>query len=119
MSDCRANPDPPYRPAQPVCYAARTNRLPRQEVLVGVMSIIWMIIVGFIVGALARWFYPGAIALGFWATAIVGVVGSLVGGVIGGLIWRSPDGRFHPAGWILSIVGALVVLWVYLNYIAK
>ena len=85
----------------------------------GVMSIIWMIIVGFIVGALARWFYPGAIALGFWATAIVGVVGSLVGGVIGGLIWRSPEGRFHPAGWILSIVGALIVLWIYLNYIVK
>jgi uncharacterized membrane protein YeaQ/YmgE (transglycosylase-associated protein family) len=42
-----------------------------------------------------------------------------VGGVIGGLIWRSPDGRFHPAGWILSIVGALIVLWVYLNYIAR
>jgi len=119
MSDRRAIPSRPYKAAQPVCYAARTNRLPRQEVLVGVMSIIWMIIVGFIVGALARWFYPGAIALGFWATAIVGVVGSLVGGVIGGLIWRSPDGRFHPAGWILSIVGALVVLWVYLNYIAK
>ena len=40
-------------------------------------------------------------------------------GVIGGLIWKSPDGKFHPAGWILSIVGALIVLWLYLSYIAK
>ena len=85
----------------------------------GIMSLIWMIIVGFIVGVLARWIYPGTIAMGFWATAIVGVIGSLVGGVIGGMIWKSPDGRFHPGGLILSVVGALIVLWVYLNYFAK
>ena len=77
----------------------------------GIMSIIWMIVVGFIVGVLARWFYPGAIGMGFWMTTLLGIVGSLVGGVIGGLIFRSPDGKFHPAGWIMSIVGALIVLW--------
>ena len=85
----------------------------------GLLQIISMIVVGFIVGALARWFYPGAVGMGFWATSIVGIVGSLIGGVIGGLIWKSPDGKFHPAGGILSIVGALIVLWLYLSYIAK
>jgi len=84
---------------------------------VGVMHIISMIIVGLIVGILARWIYPGAVGMGFIATVVVGIIGSLIGGIIGGLIWRSPDGKFHPAGWILSIVGALIVLWVYLNYI--
>ena len=84
----------------------------------GIMHIIWMIIVGFIVGVVARFVYPGAIDLGFWATSVVGIIGSLVGGVIGGLIWRSADGKFHPAGFILSVVGALVVLWLYLNFIA-
>ena len=83
----------------------------------GLMHIIWMIIVGFIVGVIARFVYPGAIAMGFWGTALVGIIGSLVGGVIGGLIWRSPDGKFHPAGWILSVVGALIVLWLYLNFV--
>jgi len=85
----------------------------------GLMSLIWMIIVGFIVGVLARWLYPGTITLGFWATAVVGIIGSLVGGVIGSLLWRSRDGRFHPAGLVLSVVGALVVLWIYLNYFLK
>jgi len=85
----------------------------------GVMSVIWMIIVGFIVGVLARWLYPGTVAMGFWATALIGIIGSLVGGVVGGLLFRSPDGRFHPAGIILSVVGALAVLWLYLNYVAK
>ncbi|HJU21661.1 MAG TPA: GlsB/YeaQ/YmgE family stress response membrane protein, partial [Casimicrobiaceae bacterium] len=83
-----------------------------EEVRVGLLHIIWMIIVGFIVGVLARWFYPGAVTMGFWATAAVGIIGSLVGGVIGGLLWRSPDGKFHPAGFILSIIGALIVLWL-------
>ena len=84
----------------------------------GIIHIVWMIIVGFIVGVVARFVYPGAIELGFWATSVVGIIGSLVGGVIGGLIWRSADGKFHPAGFILSVVGALVVIWVYLNFIA-
>ena len=85
----------------------------------GILHIVWMIVVGFIVGALARWIYPGTIPMGFWATALVGIIGSLVGGVIGGVLWRSPDGKFHPAGWILSTLGALVVLWLYLTYVVK
>lgn len=82
----------------------------------GIMSIIWMIVVGFIVGLLARFFYPGAVALGFWMTTLLGIAGSLVGGVIGSLIWKSPDGSFHPAGWFLSLIGALILLWGYLNF---
>jgi len=83
------------------------------------LSIIWMIIVGFIVGIIARFVYPGAVAMGFWATAAVGIVGSLVGGLIGGAIWRAPGGKFHPAGFFLSIVGALIVLWLYLTFLVK
>jgi uncharacterized membrane protein YeaQ/YmgE (transglycosylase-associated protein family) len=82
------------------------------------MHIISMIIVGFIVGVIARFVYPGAIAMGFWATAAVGIIGSLIGGVIGGLAWRAPDNKFHPAGFFLSIIGALIVLWLYLNFVA-
>ena len=82
-----------------------------------IMSIVWMIIVGFIVGVLARFLYPGAIAMGFWMTTLLGIAGSLVGGVISSLIFRSGDGRFHPAGWIMSIIGAMVLLWAYLNLV--
>jgi uncharacterized membrane protein YeaQ/YmgE (transglycosylase-associated protein family) len=76
-----------------------------------------MIVVGFIVGLLARFFYPGAVSMGFWMTTLMGIGGSIVGGVIGGMLWKSPDGRFHPAGWILSIVGAMILIWGYLNYL--
>ena len=81
----------------------------------GLMSLIWMIVVGLIVGALARFFYPGAVAMGWLGTIILGIVGSLVGGVIGSLFSRGRTG-FQPAGIILSVIGAVIVLWLYLNY---
>lgn len=83
----------------------------------GILHILSMIVVGFIVGALARWIYPGAVSMSVAATTVVGIIGSLVGGVIGGLMWKSADGRFHPAGWLLSIVGAVFVLLVYVTYV--
>ena len=58
----------------------------------------------------------GRRALGFWLTVALGIGGSLVGGVISSLIWKTPDGKFHPAGWIMSIVGACLLLWVYINF---
>jgi uncharacterized membrane protein YeaQ/YmgE (transglycosylase-associated protein family) len=82
----------------------------------GIMGIIGTILVGFVVGVLARFFYPGAVPLGFWLTVALGIGGSLVGGVISSLIWKTPDGKFHPAGWIMSIVGACLLLWVYINF---
>ena len=82
----------------------------------GFLSIIGTIIVGFIVGVLARWIFPGTVPLGFWFTVGLGIAGSVVGGVISDLIWKSPDGKFHPAGWILSIGGALLILWGYTRY---
>jgi uncharacterized membrane protein YeaQ/YmgE (transglycosylase-associated protein family) len=81
----------------------------------GIMSIIWLIVVGFVIGLLARFFYPGAVAMGFWMTTLLGVAGSLVGGVLGGLFWKSTNGGFHPAGWFLSIIGAMILIWGYLN----
>ncbi len=81
-----------------------------------ILGIISMIIVGFIVGLVARFFYPGAVDLGFWMTTALGVAGSLVGGVLSSLLWRSPDGKFRPAGWIMSIIGSMVLIWAYLTF---
>jgi uncharacterized membrane protein YeaQ/YmgE (transglycosylase-associated protein family) len=82
----------------------------------GIMGIIGTIIVGFIVGVLARFFYPGAIPMNFLLTVALGIGGSLVGGLISSLIWKSPDGKFQPAGWIMSIIGAVLLLWIYINF---
>ena len=60
---------------------------------------------------------PGAQAMNWMMTSLIGIAGSIVGGFISSLIWKSPDGQFHPAGWIMSIAGALIVLWGYLSLV--
>jgi uncharacterized membrane protein YeaQ/YmgE (transglycosylase-associated protein family) len=78
------------------------------------MSFVWMVVVGLVIGALARFFYPGSVAMGWIATVLLGIVGSLVGGFIGSLFSRGKTG-FQPAGLVLSVIGAVVTLWLYLN----
>jgi uncharacterized membrane protein YeaQ/YmgE (transglycosylase-associated protein family) len=76
------------------------------------LHLIWSIIVGFIVGVVARWIVPGAEHYGFLITAGIGIAGSLIGGVIGRMISKPPEGAaFHPAGFFLSIVGAVLLLF--------
>ena len=77
------------------------------------LHVIWSIIVGFVAGLLARAVTPGADQMGLIATTIVGIVGSLIGGFIGRLIHKpEPDAKFHPAGFLMSIVGAIVLLLI-------
>jgi len=77
------------------------------------LHLLWSIIVGFVVGLIARAIMPGVDAMGFWMTAIIGIGGSLVGGVIGMIVQRpAPGSPFHPAGFLLSIIGALVLLYL-------
>jgi len=73
-------------------------------------QIIWMIIIGVIVGVIAKLIMPGRDPGGFWVTAIIGIVGSFIGTFIGRALW---GGHGYTAGWIMSIVGAIIVLAVY------
>lgn len=82
-----------------------------------VIGIISTIVVGFVIGLIARALLPGADKLGFWLTSFLGIGGSLVGGLIGSLLSKSPDGRFRPAGILLSIVGAVLLLWGYNQFL--
>jgi uncharacterized membrane protein YeaQ/YmgE (transglycosylase-associated protein family) len=70
------------------------------------MSIIWMIIVGLIAGAIAKFIMPGKDPGGIIVTILLGIAGS----VIGGMLFGGRDGR---VGIIGSIVGALILLLLY------
>ncbi len=75
------------------------------------LHIIWSIVVGFIVGLIANAIM--GYHMGFWLTTAVGVGGSIVGGLIARIFSRPKDGAFfHPAGFILSIIGAILLLWI-------
>ena len=81
------------------------------------LHIIWSILVGFIVGLIARAIMPGIQHMGFIETTVIGIVGSIVGGLIARIFSRPADGSyFHPAGFIMSIIGAMIVLAVVLHF---
>ena len=75
--------------------------------------LLWMFIVGIVVGAIARWIMPGAENMGLIMTGIVGIAGSFIGGFIARLFSKPADGAIvHPAGLVMSVIGALILLFV-------
>jgi uncharacterized membrane protein YeaQ/YmgE (transglycosylase-associated protein family) len=76
------------------------------------MSLLIFLIFGFFVGLIARAVMPGNQKLGLIKTTLLGAAGSFVGGVLGNLISGEPWARVHSAGWIGSVIGAVVLLAV-------
>ena len=77
-------------------------------------AFIWWIIIGLIAGALARLIMPGRDPMGIIATILLGIVGSILGGLVSWAIWPAERASGVPrAGLILSIIGAIVVLWIW------
>ena len=75
------------------------------------MGIIVTIIVGFIVGLIARAIMPGNQSMGLIMTTILGIVGALLASYGGQALGLYADGSVP--GWIASVVGAIVVLFLY------
>lgn len=74
-------------------------------------GVIGWIIFGLIVGLLARLLMPGRDPGGFFITILLGIAGSLLGGWLGRVLGMYPPG--HPAGFLMSILGAVVLLALY------
>ena len=75
-------------------------------------QIIAWVVFGFIVGAIGRLLVPGRDPMGWLATIALGIVGSVVGGLIAYAL-RLGTGDYSPGGWIMSIVGAVIALLLY------
>jgi uncharacterized membrane protein YeaQ/YmgE (transglycosylase-associated protein family) len=78
------------------------------------LGIVWQLIVGLIVGVLARLILPGREAfpdgaLGWLLTALLGIAGAFIGGMIARAIWADAG---YAAGWIMSILGAILLLLI-------
>ena len=76
------------------------------------LSFIGWLIVGVIAGFIARALVPGRDNMGFLGTMLLGLVGSVLGGLVAGALIEG-DQDFEPASLIGSIIGAIVVLLVY------
>ena len=79
------------------------------------MHLIGQIIFGLVVGIIAKLLMPGKDPGGFIVTAILGIVGALVGTFIGRALW----GADYTAGWIAAIVGTILLLWLYRMFAGK
>lgn len=75
------------------------------------LGLIWTIIVGFVVGVVAKFLYPGSQHIGFFVTALLGIGGSLLAGYVGQAL-----GWYHvgeSAGFIASVIFACIILFIY------
>jgi uncharacterized membrane protein YeaQ/YmgE (transglycosylase-associated protein family) len=75
------------------------------------MGILWTILIGFIVGLVAKFLMPGRDPAGFIITVLIGVVGSVIATYLGrGLGWYQVG---ETAGFIAAVVGAMILLFIY------
>lgn len=77
------------------------------------MGIISWIILGLIVGILAKWIMPGKDEGGFIITVVLGIIGALVGGYLSQIFGIATMTGFNIKSLIFSVIGALLVLFIY------
>lgn len=81
------------------------------------MGIILTIVIGFLVGLIARALMPGDDIMGFIMTTLLGIGGALVGKFIGQGIGLYTEGE--PAGFFMSLLGAVILLFIYNQFRKK
>jgi len=74
------------------------------------MSYIWMAVIGFVVGLIARAILPGTQSLGIILTAVLGIAGSFLAGFAGRAMGWYTEGQ--PIGFLASVIGAIVLLFI-------
>ncbi len=75
------------------------------------LHVIWMVLIGLVVGILAKLLHPGKENMGIVMTTILGVAGSLVATFLGRLVGFYKEGE--AAGFLMAVVGAVVLLVIY------
>ncbi len=75
------------------------------------MGIVWTIVLGFVIGVIAKVIHPGKENMGFIATVLLGIAGSFLAGVVGQWLgwYRAGEG----AGFIASVIMAILLLVIY------
>ncbi len=71
-------------------------------------NIIGAIVAGLVIGILARWFYPGDVEMGWIATILLGICGSL----FAGLVVTSGGKQYQRAGCLASVLGAMALIFI-------
>jgi len=81
------------------------------------LAVLGWILFGLIVGAIAKLLMPGSDPGGIIVTMLIGIAGSVIGGFIGRAVgWYGPN---QGAGFLMSLVGAVILLWIYRVFVAR
>ena len=75
-------------------------------------AIISWAVFGLVAGAIARLLMPGRQPMSLVMTMALGVVGSMAGGFLSWAFAGAPNGQFQPSSMLMSVVGAIIVLWI-------
>ena len=75
------------------------------------MHYVWMVVIGLIVGVVAKFVHPGKDNMGMMLTIVIGIGGSVLATFLGGLAGLYKEGE--TAGFIMSVIGAVVLLVIY------
>lgn len=78
-------------------------------------TILGLIVIGLVAGFIARALVPGQQSMSVLQTILLGIVGSFVGGLLGRLLFGSGNSLVQPSSWIGSIIGAVIVLLIYIK----
>ncbi len=81
------------------------------------MHFLWEILIGFLVGLVAKFLMPGKDPGGFFVTVLIGIAGSIVATFLGQRLSLYEAGA--GAGFLMSVIGAMLLLWVYRLISAK
>lgn len=82
------------------------------------MHLIAMAFVGLIVGILARFFYPGAVHIGWVASIALGIGGSYLAGFLGAVLHgRTDQNPFPRAGFVYSVLGAMLLIFIARHFL--
>lgn len=75
------------------------------------LQLLWMAIIGLVIGAVAKLLMPGKDPGGIFVTMLIGIAGSLIAGYVGRAVGWYQEGQ--TAGFFMSLVGAIILLLIY------
>ncbi len=75
------------------------------------MHLLWTLLIGLIIGFVAKLLMPGKDPSGFFITIAIGIAGSLIATYLGRMLGLYAEGA--SAGFIMSVIGAMLLLWLY------
>jgi uncharacterized membrane protein YeaQ/YmgE (transglycosylase-associated protein family) len=81
------------------------------------MAILWTVIIGLVIGAIAKLLMPGKDPGGFIVTILLGIAGSFMAGIIGHAMHWYGDGQ--PAGFAAAVAGAILLLFLYRMFLRR